>query len=142
VARRYPQTAYAGLARSPQTEWTYLQRVVPGVDEAFQPIETALREAFLPALFALPQAETNKLCPHTQLSVRFSGLGIADPTSTGQEGFNTSVTMTEVLRSSLTRAAPLDATDHREAARNALKQAVATRQAEQTSAMASLQQEV
>jgi hypothetical protein len=38
VARRYPQTAYAGLAKSLQQEWQYLQRVVPNCRRAFEPV--------------------------------------------------------------------------------------------------------
>jgi len=141
VARRYPQTAYAGLVRSLQTEWTYLQRVVPGADAAFQPIEEALQGAFLPALFALPQTETDMLRPQSKLPVRFSGLGIADPTSTGQEGYDASVTMTEALARSLLQLQPLDATEHSNAAREATRLAHASRTAAHTSAMAALQSE-
>ena len=42
VAPRYPQTAYAGMAKLLQSEWQYIQCVVPGMEEAFQPIEDAL----------------------------------------------------------------------------------------------------
>ena len=48
VAHRFPQTAYAGLTKSIQLEWQYLQRAVPDLAETFAPVEIALREAFCP----------------------------------------------------------------------------------------------
>ena len=48
IARRYPQTAFAGMTKSLQMEWQYLQRVLPDCGAAFQPIEDALRQDFTP----------------------------------------------------------------------------------------------
>ena len=39
IARRHPQSAYAGLGMSLQLEWKYLQRTVPGVGTLMGPIE-------------------------------------------------------------------------------------------------------
>ena len=47
VAHRYPQTAYAGLVRSLQSEWMYLQRVVPDCGMALATIEEAITSTFL-----------------------------------------------------------------------------------------------
>ena len=49
AARKHPQTAYAGLTKSLQMEWTYLQRVVPNVATFFEPIKEAIKTEFLPA---------------------------------------------------------------------------------------------
>ena len=51
IARRHPQSAYAGLGMLLQSEWQYLQRTVPGVGTLMGPIEEALREKLFPALF-------------------------------------------------------------------------------------------
>ena len=51
IARRHPQSAYAGLGMSLQLEWQYLQRTVPGVGTLMGPIEEARREKCFPALF-------------------------------------------------------------------------------------------
>ena len=48
ISRRHPQSAYAGLVMSLQSEWQYLQRTVPGVGTLMGPIEEALREKFSP----------------------------------------------------------------------------------------------
>ena len=61
VAHRYPQTAYAGLVRSLQSEWMYLQRVVPDCGMALAPIEEAITTTFLPALFGSDPGELTAL---------------------------------------------------------------------------------
>ena len=44
ISQRQPQSAYASLGMSLQSEWQYLQRTVPGVGTLMAPIEEALRE--------------------------------------------------------------------------------------------------
>ena len=51
IARRHPQSDYAGLGMWLQSEWQYLQRTVPGVGTLMGPIEEALRENCFPSLF-------------------------------------------------------------------------------------------
>ena len=41
AAHRYPKTAYAGLTRSLQMEWAYVQRVIPDIGDHFGPVEEA-----------------------------------------------------------------------------------------------------
>ena len=43
IARRHPQSSYAGLGMSLQSEWKYLQRDVPGVGTMMGPIEEVRR---------------------------------------------------------------------------------------------------
>ena len=52
AARRYPQSAYAGLTKCFQMEWTYYLRVLqPSVrGDLFAPVETALSECSILAL--------------------------------------------------------------------------------------------
>ena len=51
VSRKQPQYSYAGLQKSLQKEWAFVQRVTPGIGDAFGLVEKALRETFVPALF-------------------------------------------------------------------------------------------
>ena len=51
VAHKHPHSAYAGLQKSLQQEWSFVQRVTPGVGEAIGPVEEALMEIFVPALY-------------------------------------------------------------------------------------------
>jgi hypothetical protein len=56
VAERYPQTAYAGMQKSLQQEWQFLQRVTDGLGEEFDDIEQAMNDKFLPALFWIEES--------------------------------------------------------------------------------------
>ena len=81
VALKHLQSAYAGLQKYLQQEWAFVQTVTPGVGAAFAPVEEALREVFLPALFRglterLPKREK------TRLPVKQAGLAILDPVLT------------------------------------------------------------
>ena len=51
VARKHPQSAYAGLKKSLQQEWAFVQRVTPGISNALGPVEEDIAKVFLPALF-------------------------------------------------------------------------------------------
>ena len=103
VAKRYPQTAYAGLVKSLQSEWQYLQRVVPDLGEEFKPIEQALREAFLPALLGDGLEVTARQRNLYALPVKQGGLGILNPTETGSRCYTSSVDATSMLSQSLVK---------------------------------------
>ena len=51
VVCKHFQSAYAGLQKSLQQEWGFVQRVTPDIGDAFGPVETALRDTFIPSLF-------------------------------------------------------------------------------------------
>ena len=51
VSLKHPQPAYSGLQKSLQQEWAFVQRVTPRVGDSFGPVEEALKETFVPALF-------------------------------------------------------------------------------------------
>ena len=51
VARKHLQYAYAGLQKSLQQEWAFVQRVTPGIGAEFGPVEEEIAKEFLPALF-------------------------------------------------------------------------------------------
>ena len=51
VALRHLQTEYAGLMKSLQKEWEFVQRVAPDTRHASIPVEYALQDYFLMALF-------------------------------------------------------------------------------------------
>ena len=51
VACKHLQSTYAGLQKSLQQEWTFVQRVTPGIGDAFGPVEEEIATVFLLALF-------------------------------------------------------------------------------------------
>ena len=83
VAKKYPQTAYAGFTMVLQNEWQYVQRVVSGTSSFFQPLEAVIRREFIPALFGCApneiSGEFRELLSH---GVKQSGLAIRNPTDT------------------------------------------------------------
>ena len=90
VAQSYPQTAYAGLQKSLQQEWQYLQRVTADIADHFSPIEKAICDDFLPALFGEPCLEDSYRRPLAALPVKHAGLALPDPTSTADDNHLTS----------------------------------------------------
>jgi hypothetical protein len=89
VAERFPQSAYAGLQKSLQQEWQFLQRVTAGLGKEFRGVEDALTTKFLPALFGITETD-NPLRQLACLPVKQSGLAIPDPTTTADENWTTS----------------------------------------------------
>jgi len=51
AAKNYPQTAHAGLQKSLQHEWAFLQHVILDIGDHFQSIEDAISNDFLPSMF-------------------------------------------------------------------------------------------
>jgi hypothetical protein len=79
VAGRHPQTAYAGLQKSLQQEWQFLQRVTSGLSDEFEVVEKALAENFLPSLFGngtICDTKRQLAC----LPVKQAGLALPNPT--------------------------------------------------------------
>ena len=120
VARRFPHTAYCGVTMSLQSEWQYLQRVVPGTGKYFGPVERAIRDVFLPNLFG-ETAISDELREATTLGVKCTGLGLPDPTTTAERCFEVSRKSCGVLTESLLDGDTLSWADHRKCTRDAAR---------------------
>ena len=75
VSRKHLQSTYAGLQKSLQQEWAFVQQVTPGIGDTFGPVETALKEILVPALFK----ELGNGVPErgvTRLPVKQAGLAL------------------------------------------------------------------
>ena len=77
--KRYPQSAYAGLTKSLQQEWMYVQRVVPGVRERFAPIEKAIVEDFLLVLLGQLVEVVTQMREQLAKPARTAKLSIPNP---------------------------------------------------------------
>ena len=100
VAYKHPQYAYAGLQNSLQQEWAFVQRVAPGVGDAFGPVEEAIKEIFVPALYeGLREGVMEQVT--TRLSVKQAGLALPDPTQTAPENWTASCVITGHLVAAL-----------------------------------------
>ena len=51
VARKHPHYAFAGLQKSLQQEWEFMQRFTPEIGDAFGPVEEEIKTAFVLELF-------------------------------------------------------------------------------------------
>ena len=111
VALKHPQSVYAGLKKSLQQEWDFLQRVTPGVGAAFGPVEEALQEVFL---LDLSQGLTEGLPmrENTCLPVKQAGLAIPDPVLTAPENWTASCVITGHLVSALRGQTIFRTADH------------------------------
>ena len=118
ISLRNPQSAYAGLGMSLQSEWQYLQRTVPGVGTLMGPIEEALREKFFPSLFRGEEidADFRKILGH---GFKHGGLGIPDPRLSAESSYNTSKAASRELVDSLLGGFVLKYVGHRACVRKA-----------------------
>ena len=107
IARHFPQTAYAGLSKSLQAEWQYLQRVTPDCGSAFSPVEDAIRTAFLPALLGSDEPVADALRTRITLPVKCSGLGLPNPVDSASHHHSTSRESTSTLSKSICQNADL-----------------------------------
>ena len=93
-----------------------MQRITPHIAQAFAPVENAIAQNFLPALLNSSVEEVTQLRPLLALPVRFGGIGIPDPTTTGNANFSASYAITSLLQESLVQGTSLCTQEHRKTA--------------------------
>jgi len=101
VAKAYPQTTYAGLQKSLQQEWQFVQRVVENIGDNFTNVAEAISQLFLPALFndELEDGDPRHLL--AGLPVKHAGLAIPNPTQSAEKNFEASTLITSHLTAAL-----------------------------------------
>ena len=104
VAHRHPHTAYEGLKKSLQQEWSFVQRVTSGIGVAFQAVEDELRDSFLMSLF---QGDTYQIPGRaiTGLPANQAWIALPDPTQTAGANWTTSCVITGYLVAALRKTA-------------------------------------
>ena len=103
IAKSSPQCAFAGLQKSLQCEWMHLQRSIGNIGDAFDPVEAAISQHFLPALLGTcPSKGTPPpLRKLLSLPVKFAGVGVPISPKTADIHHATSLDCTTVLTESL-----------------------------------------
>jgi hypothetical protein len=91
VVGRHPQAAHAGLQKSLQQEWQFLQRVTNGLSDELEVVEEALAKKFLPSLFGngeswCEDAKRQLVC----LPVKHAGLALPNPTTAAESNWKAS----------------------------------------------------
>jgi hypothetical protein len=128
IARRYPQTAYFGLAVSLQNEWQHVCRTVPGVELMMEPLEEAL-SSFLSTLLDVDMDAAGDLRTLLGHKVKQAGMGIPKPTVSAKTAFKTSEEASQLLISSLKQRLDVDVDRHKAQVARARNTAVADREA-------------
>lgn len=121
TAHKFPQSAFAGLQKSLQHEWGFVQRVVPDIGPQFWPLEEAITNTFLSALFGKDSFEaTDYRRPLTALPVKFSGLSIPDPSESAAANYRRSTLVCSHLSRAVQGAIPFSTADHESTRREVL----------------------
>ncbi|CAN0029768.1 unnamed protein product, partial [Heterosigma akashiwo] len=110
AAEKFPQSAYMAFTMSLQSEWKFLQRLIPGSSAWFGELNDVIKREFIPALLARRQfseAEMELLsCPSG------GGLGILDPTKAARSSYELSLSATSMVREAILGDEPLDMPGH------------------------------
>jgi hypothetical protein len=89
IAITEPHAAYSVFVHQLQHSWQFTLRTISGLSDAFQPIEDAIRNIFLPALLGRAVSDLERQL--FSFPARLGGLDILDPTSFCQTNFEHSM---------------------------------------------------
>ena len=78
IAQQEPQLAYSAYVFGTSKRWQFVCRTTPGISKALQPLEDAIHQKFIPALFEgkFISEDFRKVL---SLPARLGGLGILNP---------------------------------------------------------------
>ena len=113
VAANYPQAAYCGMQKSLQMEWQFVQRVIPDCGDKFAPVEKAIAESFLPALFGDQIEQGDYRRSLARLPVKFAGLAIPDPTESAKTNYEASTQTCSHLIAAIRGEKEFKSADHK-----------------------------
>jgi hypothetical protein len=97
ASEKYSHSAYTGYTKSLQHQWTFLQRVVPDIDNLFKPLEDMISSSFLQTLFGASQDSCRDLQTLLALPVKLAGLAIPNPVSTCASNYQNLTVMSSHL---------------------------------------------
>ena len=78
IATTQPHAAYATFTHCLQSQWTFLSRTMTDCSDLFEPLEQAIREHLIHALFKRSVNDTER--DMLSLPARMGGMGICKPT--------------------------------------------------------------
>ncbi len=94
--RKLPaHAAFSGFIHYLQNRWTYYIRTIPEIQKDLQPLEDAIRQRLMPALFGKELTDLERKV--VALPARFGGLGMQDPTEISERAFTNSRQLTAPL---------------------------------------------
>ena len=77
TAKSYPQATFIALSTSLQFEWSYLQRLIPNIGNAFTPVWNAIKTSIWPAIINSAISQQDQLL--FSIPVKMGGMGIRNP---------------------------------------------------------------
>lgn len=91
VARTQPQVAYAGLQKSLQQEWQFVQRVRQDIGNDFHNVQKAIAADFLPSLFGDNIMDDDPRIRLATLPVKAAGLALPNPVESADPNYLSSL---------------------------------------------------
>ena len=122
VARKYPQSAYYGFVNCLQAEWQYVCRCCEGIGHLLKPIEVAIREEFIPALFGgLDGAVDDNFRRLLANGVKAGGMALRNPCDLSDMLYKASTEATSLLVNALNGGEKLNNSAHKKQVKQASK---------------------
>ena len=90
-----PQARYAAFTFGLRHQWTYFLRTLPDIAVLLEPLERAISDVLIPALFEHQVTETER--DLLALSVRMGGLGLVNPVNQSLQEYEASIKATGPL---------------------------------------------
>ena len=98
IAESEPQAAYSAYISGIQHRWKFVQRTVPHISEAMEPLEHEIRQKLLPKMLGREISDLER--DVLSLPIRLGGLGIGKP----HEECHSAYTASKLLTTELTKA--------------------------------------
>jgi hypothetical protein len=117
AAKDFPQSAYAGLQKSLQQEWQFVQRATENCGERFNNLSKTIYDTFLPALFDDDIVEEDPRRKLAALPVKQAGLALPNPVQTASSNFQASSLVCSHLIAALKGAVIFSSDDHTKVAK-------------------------
>lgn len=96
IAKDEPQLVLSAFTKALNHRWCFMQRTIPNISTLFQPLEDTIREKLIPAIVGRRVSDIERKI--LSLPVRLGGIGIQNPTETADVEYDTSVKITENLK--------------------------------------------
>mmetsp|Transcript_17038 Transcript_17038/g.22160 ORF Transcript_17038/g.22160 Transcript_17038/m.22160 type:complete len:168 (-) Transcript_17038:232-735(-) len=112
AAVKYPQALYGAFTKLLQSERTFLQRVVPGCDDACSAVKVEMECSLIPQIFGREILE--KEFELFELPVKFGGMDLRNPVRTASLSFEDSLKATAMIQYSIEKGTNLDIFEHNE----------------------------
>ena len=102
IAVTQPHAAYAAFTHGLASRWTYLSRTIPNIEDMMKPLETTIRQHFLPSLTG-QNPFNDQYRDLLALPARLGGLGITNPSKQTTSQFDASMKITAALAALITQ---------------------------------------